>query len=56
VGSTATFPGDEGTVKTYTRVGDEVVLLPANPALAPMHFRPDEVAIYGRVVTVMRKL
>jgi repressor LexA len=52
----AGIPGDEGTVKTYTRVGDEIVLLPANPALSPMHFRPDEVAIFGRVVTVMRKL
>lgn len=52
----AGIPGDEATVKTYTRKGGKVVLLPANPALGPMEFDPDEVAVYGRVVTVMRKL
>ncbi len=52
----AGIPGDEATVKTYTRKGEKVVLLPANPALEPMEFEPDEVAVYGRVVTVMRKL
>ena len=52
----AGIPGDEGTVKTYTRAGDKVVLLPANPALSPMEFDPSEVAVYGKVVTVMRKL
>ena len=44
---------DEATVKTYTRKGAKVVLLPANPALEPMEFDPSEVAIYGKVVTVM---
>jgi repressor LexA len=52
----AGIPGDEGTVKTYTRKGNKVVLLPANPALSPMEFDPSEVSIYGKVVTVMRKL
>ncbi len=52
----AGIPGDEATVKTYTRKGTKVVLLPANEALAPMEFDADEVAVYGRVVTVMRKL
>ncbi len=52
----AGIPGDEATVKTYTRKGGKVVLLPANAALEPMEFEPDEVAVYGRVVTVMRKL
>jgi len=33
-----------------------VVLVPANPALEPMTFRDDEVEIYGRAVTVMRRL
>ena len=32
------------------------MLLPANPALSPMEFDPSEVSIYGKVVTVMRKL
>ncbi len=52
----AGIPGDEATVKTYTRKGAKVVLLPANPALSPMEFDPSEVSIYGKVVTVMRKL
>jgi repressor LexA len=52
----AGIPGDEATVKTYTRKGDKIVLLPANASLEPMEFEADEVAVYGRVVTVMRKL
>ncbi len=52
----AGIPGDEATVKTYTRKGGKVVLLPANPRLEPMEFDPSEVSIYGKVVTVMRKL
>ena len=52
----AGIPGGEATVKTYTRKGDSVVLVAANPAYEPMEFSPDEVAIYGKVVTVMRKV
>jgi repressor LexA len=52
----AGIPGDEATVKTYTRKGNKVVLLPSNPVLEPMEFDPDEVSVYGRVVTVLRKL
>ncbi len=52
----AGIPGGEATVKTYKRDGDSVVLLPANAAYEPMVFDPDEVQLYGRVVTVMRKL
>jgi repressor LexA len=52
----AGIPGEEGTVKTYTRRGGKVVLVPANERLSPMEFDPDEVTIYGRVVTVLRKL
>jgi len=52
----AGIPGDEATVKTYTRKGNKVVLLPANPALSPMEFDASDVAVYGKVVTVMRKL
>ena len=51
----AGLPGDEATVKTYTRSGAEVTLSPANPTMEPMNFRADEVEIYGRVVTVMRR-
>jgi repressor LexA len=52
----AGIPGEEATVKTYTRSGDQVVLLPANERLAPMEFSAADVQIFGRVVTVMRKL
>ena len=52
----AGIPGDEATVKTWSRKGDTVVLIPANERLEPMVFDPSEVNVYGRVVTVMRKL
>lgn len=52
----AGIPGDEATVKTYVPKGATVVLEPANPTLEPMVFDADEVNIYGRVVTVMRRL
>jgi len=52
----AGIPGEEATVKTYTRKGNKVVLLPANATYQPMTFSPDEVRIFGRVVTVLRKL
>jgi repressor LexA len=52
----AGIPGDEATVKTFTTQGQSVVLVPANPRLAPMEFAPDDVQVYGRVVTVLRRL
>ncbi len=52
----AGIPGEEATVKTWTLDGDKVVLKPANAALEPMVFDPSDVTVYGRVVTVMRKL
>jgi repressor LexA len=51
----AGIPGGEATVKTYGRSGAEVTLSPANATMEPMVFRADEVEIYGRVVTVMRR-
>jgi repressor LexA len=52
----AGIPGDEATVKTFTTNGNQVVLMPANARLGPMPFDPEDVHIYGRVVTVMRRL
>ncbi|MFM7046078.1 MAG: transcriptional repressor LexA [Ilumatobacteraceae bacterium] len=52
----AGIPGEEATVKTYRRKGAAITLVPANPRLEPMEFRADEVQIFGRVVTVMRRL
>jgi repressor LexA len=52
----AGIPGDEATVKTYQTDGDLVVLVPANSSMEPMPFPADDVTVYGRVVTVMRRL
>ena len=52
----AGIPGEEATVKTFTRTGDKIVLVPANPDWKPMEFSPSEVAVFGKVVTVMRRL
>ena len=52
----AGIPGDEATVKTFTTDGGQVVLQPANARLRPMVFEPADVQVFGRVVTVMRRL
>jgi len=52
----AGIPGEEATVKTYTRKGNKVILMPANPRWSPMEFDPSDVTIFGRVVTVLRRL
>jgi repressor LexA len=52
----AGIPGEEATVKTYTRKGGKVVLQPSNPRLEPMVYDPREVTIFGKVVTVLRRL
>ena len=51
----AGIPGEEATVKTFTRKGDKIVLRPANPAMVDLVFRPDEVSIYGKVVSLIRR-
>jgi repressor LexA len=48
--------GEEATVKTYNAAGATTILVPANSSLEPMEFPAEEVTIYGRVVTVMRRL
>lgn len=52
----AGIPGEEATIKTFMRRGHRVELQPSNPTMAPMIFDPSEVQIYGKVVTVLRKL
>jgi repressor LexA len=52
----AGIPGGEATVKTFSRRGDDIVLLPANPTMGPMEFPASDVTIYGKVVTVLRRL
>ena len=50
------IPGEEATIKFFKHNGATVTLTPANATMEPMTFDTADVAIYGRVVTVMRKL
>jgi repressor LexA len=52
----AGIPGDEATVKTFTTKGDQVVLVPANARLEPMVFEAGDVRVFGKVVTVLRRM
>ena len=52
----AGIPDGEATVKHFQRRDGKVRLLPANPRLQPMVFDPGDVTIYGKVVTVLRRL
>lgn len=52
----AGIPGDEATVKTFKKSGAKVTLVPANETMEPMVFDADEVNVYGKVVTVLRRL
>jgi repressor LexA len=52
----AGIPGEEATVKTFTKHGSRVVLVPSNARLSPMEFDAGEVEIFGRVVTVLRRM
>jgi repressor LexA len=52
----AGIPGEEATVKTFLRKGGKVVLRPANERLSDMEFDPDEVTLYGKVVSVLRRV
>jgi repressor LexA len=52
----AGIPDGEATVKTFSTQGGRVILTPANERLSPMEFEPTEVTIYGKVVTVLRRL
>ena len=47
---------DEATVKTLRKRRGKVVLVPANPAYSEMEVASDQVVIYGKVVTVLRRL
>lgn len=52
----AGIPGEEATVKFLERRDGRVVLIPANDRLSEMAFEPHEVDIYGRVVTILRRI
>jgi repressor LexA len=53
----AGIPGGEATIKTYETRDGKVILVPSNSTMQPMEFdSADDVTVYGRVVTVMRRL
>jgi repressor LexA len=52
----AGIPGEEATVKTYLAKKGSITLRPANTALEDMVFDPSEVTLFGKVVTVLRRL
>ncbi len=52
----AGIPGEEATVKYFHRRADVITLKPANASYEPMAFHSFEVEIFGRVVTVLRRL
>ena len=52
----AGIPNDEATVKSFSQSNDQVILTPANPTMSPMRFDANEITIYGKVVSVLRKL
>ncbi len=52
----AGIPGDEATVKTLLHKKGKIVLRPSNPSMDDLVFAPDEVTVYGKVVTVLRRL
>ena len=52
----AGIPDGEATVKTFSRRRGKVVLTPANPTFAPMEYDPEDVTVFGKVVTVLRRL
>jgi repressor LexA len=52
----AGLPDEEATVKRLHRQGATVVLVPANESMAPIELPGDEVTIYGRVISVLRRL
>ncbi len=52
----AGIPGEEATVKTFLPGDGTITLQPANSSLQPMVFDAADVTVYGRVVTVMRRL
>jgi repressor LexA len=52
----AGIPGEEATVKTLLRKRGKIVLRPSNEAMNDLVFDPSEVQIFGKVVTLMRRI
>lgn len=52
----AGIPGEEATVKTFGTRQGKTILSPANSTMEPIELDPDDVQIFGRVVSVLRRL
>ena len=52
----ASINDNEATVKTFIQRGDQVILRPHNSTMEDIVQKASEVSIYGKVVTVLRKL
>jgi len=52
----AGIPGDEATIKTFSKNDNTITLTPSNSSMKPMKFETDEVSVYGKLVTVLRRL
>jgi repressor LexA len=52
----AGIPGEEATVKTFLRKRGKIVLRPANPAMDDLVYEPSDVRVFGKVVTLLRRL
>ena len=50
----AGIPGYEATIKRYFPQGARIILKPENDDLGPMEFEASEVAVFGRVISVLR--
>jgi len=52
----AGIPGEEATVKRLKAKGTSIVLEPRNASYADLVYDPADVAIYGKVLSVLRRL
>lgn len=52
----AGIPGEEATVKSYKRDGRRVTLHPHNATMKDLTYDAADVTVFGRVVTVIRRL
>jgi len=52
----AGIPGEEATVKTFRRRGKKIGLVPSNPAYSEIILPPEDVTVYGKVVTLLRRM
>jgi repressor LexA len=52
----AGIPGEEATVKTFIRKRNKVILRPSNPTMEDLVYDPLDVQIYGKLVTLMRRM